>query len=381
MLTRPQRNGYHAAMRIAIDARLPYYTQGGISSYVRALMTQLPVQDGANDYLMLHARRAALLPVAAGARSVRCWTPAHHRLERLALAVELWPYRPQLLHSPDFIGPLAAGWRSVITIHDLTFLIYPQFLTAESRRYYNQQITASVRGAQAILADSEATRQDILERLPVPADCVHTVHLAQDARFAPQPQPAVAAMRTRHALPDEYFLFVGTFEPRKNLPALLRAYALVRQQLPDAPALVLAGNSGWLQPELQTQAAGLHLQKHLLLRPDFPAEDLPALYTGASVLALPSHYEGFGMPVLEAMACGTPVVISERGSLPEIAGGAAISCAPDDDASIARALQSALSDTALRSQVRAAGLARAATFSWERCCRETLRVYHAVLHG
>ena len=368
-------------MRIAIDARLPYYTQGGISSYVRALMTQLPVQDSANDYLMLHARRAALLPVAAGTRSVRCWTPAHHRLERLALAVELWPYRPQLLHSPDFIGPLAAGWRSVITIHDLTFLIYPQFLTAESRRYYNQQITASVRGAQAILADSEATRQDILERLPVPADCVHTVHLAQDARFAPQPQPAVAAMRTRHALPDEYFLFVGTFEPRKNLPALLRAYALVRQQLPDAPALVLAGNSGWLQPELQTQAAGLHLQKHLLLRPDFPAEDLPALYTGASVLALPSHYEGFGMPVLEAMACGTPVVISERGSLPEIAGGAAISCAPDDDASIARALQSALSDNALRSQVRAAGLARAATFSWERCCRETLRVYHAVLHG
>ena len=142
MLTRQQRNGYHAAMRIAIDARLPYYVQGGIASYVRALMTRLPLQDSANDYLMLHARRPALLPVAPSARSMRCWTPAHHRLERLALAVELWPHRPHLLHSPDFICPLAAGWRSVITIHDLTFLIYPQFLTADSRRYYNHQISA-----------------------------------------------------------------------------------------------------------------------------------------------------------------------------------------------------------------------------------------------
>lgn len=368
-------------MRIAIDARLPYYVQGGIASYVRALMTRLPLQDSANDYLMLHARRAELLPVAPGARSMRCWTPAHHRLERMALAAELWPHRPQLLHSPDFICPLSAGWRSVITIHDLTFLIYPQFLTAESRRYYNNQITASVRGAHAILADSEATRQDILQRLPVPGAVVHTVHLAQDPHFAPQPPQVVAAMRSRHALPDEYLLFVGTFEPRKNLPALLRAYALVRQQLPDAPVLVLAGNSGWLQPELETQAAALHLQNRLLLRPDFPAADLPALYTGASVLALPSHYEGFGLPVLEAMACGTPVVISDRGSLPEIAGGAAISCAPDDDASIADAMQRALSDSALRAEKRAAGLKRAADFSWERCCRETLRVYNLVLHG
>lgn len=381
MLTRLQRNGYHAAMRIAIDARLPYYVQGGIASYVRALMTRLPLQDSANDYLMLHARRAELLPVAPGARSMRCWTPAHHRLERMALAAELWPHRPQLLHSPDFICPLSAGWRSVITIHDLTFLIYPKFLTAESRRYYNNQITASVRGAHAILADSEATRHDILQRLPVTGAVVHTVHLAQDPHFAPQPPQVVTAMRSRHALPEEYLLFVGTFEPRKNLPALLRAYALVRQQLPDAPALVLAGNSGWLQPELKTQAAALHLQNHLLLRPDFPAADLPALYTGASVLALPSHYEGFGLPVLEAIACGTPVVISNRGSLPEIAGGAAISCAPDDDASIADAMQRALSDSALRAEKRAAGLKRAADFSWERCCRETLRVYNSVLHG
>jgi glycosyltransferase involved in cell wall biosynthesis len=363
-------------MRIGIDARLTHYTRGGISVYIRQLAAHLPALDPANDYVIFHSRKARdSLIMPANARRADCWTPAHHRFERLALGLEALPHRLALLHSPDFIPP-RGPFRSAITIHDLTFLRYPQFLAPDSRRYYNDQIQDAVKKADAILADSHATRADVLDLLGAAADKVVTVHLAPDPIFSPQPAEAVAAVLSRLDLPRSYLLFVGTFEPRKNVPGLLQAYALLP---PDRPPLILAGNKGWLFDEAEGVVRELHLADQVHFLQDFAAADLPALYGGALALILPSHYEGFGLPVLEAFACGTPVVAADRASLPEIAGGAAALCNPDEPASITDSIQRVLSDAAYRSSLVANGFARLKEFSWEKCARETLAVYRSVL--
>jgi glycosyltransferase involved in cell wall biosynthesis len=362
-------------MRLGIDARLTFYTRGGIAFYIRQLAATLPALDPANDYLIFHSRKAKeALPMPANARRADCWTPAHHRLERAALGLELLPRRLDLLHSPDFIPPLGP-FRSVITIHDLTFLRYPQFLTADSRRYYNDQIRDAVKKADAILTDSDATRADMLNFLGVAADKATTVHLAPDPIFCPQPAEVVETVLARLNLPRGYLLFVGTFEPRKNVPGLLTAYA---QLPPGTPPLVLAGNKGWLFDDALALIANLQLNDRVRFLPDFATADLPAIYQGAIALVLPSHYEGFGLPVLEAFACGTPAVIADRASLPEIAAGAAALCNPDDPASIAGAIESVLSDSAYRQALIAKGFARVKDFSWDKCARETLAVYRKV---
>ncbi len=195
--------------RIGIDARLTYYQQGGISQYIQYLIRELPQIDQANQYLILHSRKDRRnLAEGANQQRVSCWTPAHHRIERLALAVEAAPRRLDLLHSPDFIPPYKVGYRSVITIHDLTFLHYPDFLTAESRRYYNDQIEVAVRYADHIMTDSEATRADVIDLLGVAPDRVTTVLLGISEHFKPTSAAEIERVRVAHQLPAEYILFV-----------------------------------------------------------------------------------------------------------------------------------------------------------------------------
>ncbi len=377
----PGKKWYHRhvkSAKIGIDARLTYYTRGGIANYIRQLVATLPGLDPQTEYLILHSRKAREtldFPANANARRLACITPAHHRFERLALGLELLPHGLTLLHSPDFIPPYGP-FRSVITVHDLTFLHYPQFLTAESRRYYNDQIGAAVQRADAILCDSEATRRDLIDLLHVPEAKATTVHLAPDPKYQPQSNARLAVITAHYNLPAEYILFVGTFEPRKNVAGLLTAYV---QLPPDAPMLVLVGNQGWLFEETLRRVNELGLTDRVRFLQDVPADDMPALYAGAAVLVLPSHYEGFGFPVLEAFACRTPVVISNRASLPEIAGGAAALCDPDDPASIAQAMQRVLSDTAYSTGLIDKGTTRLKDFSWEKCARQTLEIYKSVI--
>jgi glycosyltransferase involved in cell wall biosynthesis len=366
--------------RIGIDARLTYYTQGGISQYTQQIIRALGNIDAQNEYLLLHSRRDARdLAAASNQRRIICWTPSHHRIERLALAVELAGRRLDLLHSPDFIPPIGGRYKSVITIHDLAFLFYPKYLTAESRRFYNSQINAAVRRADHIIAVSEATRQDVIDHLGAPAEKISVVLEAADPRYQPAPPTEVERVSSALGLPPDYLLLVGTQEPRKNIDGLLRAYALLRERLPGAPLLVIAGGRGWLADDLTELAASLGLGAPVRWLGHIPTDDLPALYSGASVLGFPSFYEGFGLPPLEAMACGTPVVVSDRGSLPEVVGEAGLLVNPDDPAAIAAALEQVITDSALAADLRARGLERASTFSWERAARETLAVYERVL--
>jgi len=363
---------------IGLDVRLTYYTGGGIAKYIRRLASDLPALAPQHRFTHLYRRKhtTCFSPVA---RRVDCWTPAHHRFERWALALEVAPHRFDLLHSPDFIPP---GWgfrRSVITVHDLTFLHYPEFLTTDSRRYYNGQIADAVRRANAISADSYATQIDLVNLLGVAPNKITVIHLGLDPEFCVLPETTVDSVLQALNLTRGYLLFVGTFEPRKNVPGLLRSYALLRQRFPDAPPLVLVGRRGWLFAETMALIQALKLEPRVRLLEELPNADLPAVYNGASLCVLPSHYEGFGFPVLEAMGCGVPTVIANRASLPEIAGEAALAIEPDDAEQLADALYRALTTSALRTELRAKGFEQIKKFTWAATAAQTLALYQRVL--
>jgi glycosyltransferase involved in cell wall biosynthesis len=364
-------------MHIGIDARLTYYRTGGISTYIRRLVQALETLDSLNRYTVFHSRKAHESLVTRFDHAV-LWTPAHHRLERLTLSVELARFNLDILHSPDFIPPFRGARRHVITVHDLTFLHYPQYLTADSRHYYNDQIQAAVRHADHILADSEATKTDLRAMLNVPAEKVSVHMLGVDESFRPLPPDELARYRQQLDLPPDYILFVGTFEPRKNIIGLLDAYRLLLEKLPDAPPLVLAGKRGWLFDETLAHADALRLGNRIVWREAVPQEALPALYNMAHILALPSFYEGFGLTALEAMACGTVTVVSNRSSLPEVVGDVGLQINPDDPATIADALYHTVTDAAWRETMRQRSLERASTFSWERTAQVALSVYQKV---
>jgi glycosyltransferase involved in cell wall biosynthesis len=367
-------------MKIGLDVRLAYYRRySGIGQYSVHLAEQLPALDVNHAYTIIHSRKDHSPPHAARAQLSAAWTPSHHRFEQVALPLELARLRLDLLHSPDFIPPFRAAFRRVITVHDLNFLYYPQFLTAESRRYYNDQIERAVTVADHILADSHATKLDLIKLLNVPADKVSAVWLAPDRFFGPIVAEEVAAARARLQLPERFVLFAGTLEPRKNVAGLLRAYRQWRDRGSRLPALLLAGSRGWLFDETQALIDQLSLRQNVRWIDSPPAVDLVALYNAASALVLPSYYEGFGLTVLEAMACGTPTIISDRGSLPEIAGGASLVVDPDNTDELAEALARVIADEPLRRDLIERGFARVKDFSWDRCARETLAVYHQVL--
>jgi glycosyltransferase involved in cell wall biosynthesis len=365
-------------IRIGLDVRLTYYTTGGIARYIRHLAAWLPRIDSAHEYVYLYHRGHAE-NLSPQARRADCWTPAHYRLESFTLALEVLPLHLDLLHSPDFIPPLGGSRRPVITVHDLAFLRYPEFLTPASRRYYNAQIQRAVRQARAIISVSQATKEDLVRELAVPPEKITVIHHGRDEAFRPLSAEAVAPALARLGLTPGYVLFVGTFEPRKNVLGLLAAYARLRQRLPEAPPLVLAGGQGWLfEPTAaRVHALGLESQVHFIQ--NFAAADAPALYNGASTFVLPSHYEGFGIPVLEAMSCGIPTIISDRPSLLEVAGEAALKIDPDAPEALAEALYRVLTDAGLQTSLRQRGLEQSQGFSWTQAAQATLEVYNRVL--
>lgn len=367
-------------MRIGIDARLIHYRPGGIAEYTRHLVQELAGLDQETEYYVIHHARAQdTLTPGPNFRRVDAFTPSHHRLEQWSLAAECVRHRLDLLHSPDSIPPRFGARRRVITIHDLHYLHYPQFMTADSRRYYQGQIARAVETADYILVSSHSTLNDLHNLLNVPGEKM-TVHmLGVNEIFRPLPDTEVAQVRQRLGLPESYILFVGTFEPRKNIPGLLEAYAMLLQNRADIPPLVLVGRRGWLYEAIFARTDKLNLADHVIRLENAAWEDLPAIYNGASMLVLPSHYEGFGLTALEAMACGTPPIVANRSSLPEVVGEAGLLIDPDSPAQIASAITQIMDNNALCAQLRAAGLARAATFTWRQTAETTLRVYRDLL--
>lgn len=364
---------------IGIDARLTYYRVGGISTYIRRTVQALEELVRENQYTVFHSRKATD-SLVTGFKHAKLWTPAHHKIERLALSVELFRHNLDLYHSPDFIPPIRGGKRHIITVHDLTFLHYPQYLTADSRAYYNDQINIAVEQADHILSDSEATKHDLISMLNVPADKI-TVHmLGVDEKFRKiTSDDELERVRQALDIPPEYILFVGTFEPRKNILGLLEAYRDLRLQLPDAPPLLLVGRRGWLFDESMAKLDELGIKEHVVWRDNVSDEQLPAVYNMAYALVTPSFYEGFGLPALEAMACGTVPIVSNRSSLPEIVGDVGLQINPDDLNTLVETLYKTLTDSEWRQTQEQAGIVRAATFKWEETAKIVLNTYQSVL--
>ncbi len=366
-------------MLVGIDARLIAYQRGGISTYTLRLLQALQdLADGDQFTVLQSRRRPEPMLTHPAFRTVSLWTPPHHPWEQWSLPLELAFQPLDLLHSPDFIPPLHRRCPAVITVHDLAFLRFPDTQTSDSLRYY-RQVNQAVENAEGIITVSEATRRDMVELLGCAAERVDVVHHGVDARYRPLSQEAARRFCKDRGLPETFVLWVGTLEPRKNLAALFRAFAALKGKLPPArDTLVLAGPVGWRYEETAKLFDELGLAGRTVFFGPATEDELAMLYNAAWAFAFPSLYEGFGLPPLEAMACGTPVVASDAPALPEVLGDAALYVPPHDDQALAAALLRISHDTALAAELSRKGLARAAEFSWRQAAQQTLAIYHRV---
>lgn len=371
-------------MRIGIDARLPAYQMGGISRYTIHLVNALADLDDNNEYVVFDSRKVTSdhFPDTQKLTRRALFTPCHHRFERVLLSVELLPDKLDVFHSPDFIPPLRGARRHVITVHDLNFLHYPQFLTEDSRRYYAEQIAWAVSHADHIIADSEHTREDLISLLPLSPSKVTAIHLAADPLFAETvsraTSEAIAKTRATYALECDFLLFVGTIEPRKNLTMLVEAYDRARREYGLVQDLILVGQKGWLYEPVFELIDRLGLNECVRHVTGVGDIELAHLYLSASCLVLPSHYEGFGLPALEAMHCRCPVLSSDRASLPEVVGDGGVLLPADDVGLWASKLAEISQDTQLREQLIRAGLKQAQQFSWRETALKTRSIYETV---
>ncbi len=378
-------------MQIAIDYTPAVAQVAGIGRYARDLVAALAQVDGGNHYTLFSACDIApgnpvvqALPLAGNVdlRVVplgeRWLTRVWHRL-RLPLPAEVLTGPAQIFHALDFALP-PTRMRRVVTIHDLAFLTHPQYALPKLASFLGRVVPRAARAADAIITVSEHTRRVLLRRLPeLRPERVFTVPLGVSAHFAPCTDLArQQALAARLGLVAPFALSVGTLEPRKNYPTLIRAFAEARR-MPGGPRqLVIAGRRGWRAESIFAAVEASGLRENIIFADGLSDADLVALYSMARVVAQVSHTEGFGLPVLEAMACGTPVIASDGGALPEVAGDAALLVPAADAHAIAQALHLVATDPILYERLRSRGLERASHFTWHAAAQKTLAVYNLV---
>jgi len=373
-------------LRIGIDYTPALWQLAGVGRYTRGLVRALAAIDQRNEYALLVASgglgAAAERPLLGSnfcqrrvPLSARFLTILWHRL-RLPLPVELLIGRVDVFHSPDFVLPPLWRRHSLVTVHDLSFIRHPECADRGLREYLCRVVPRSVRRADIVLADSQSTKRDIVELLGVAPAKVKVIYPGVDDRFTPiEKEEKRQEVRDKYHLDFPFILSLSTLEPRKNQVGLIEAYGLLCERKAIPQRLVLAGGKGWLYEGIFRRVAELKLTDRVYFPGFIPEEDLPTLYGLADVFAFPSLYEGFGLPPLEAMACGTPVVASDVASLPEVIGEAGILVPPNDVEALASAIERLLEDMSLRENLTTEGLARARSFPWERSARGLLEIY------
>ncbi|MGI8424489.1 MAG: glycosyltransferase family 4 protein [Chloroflexota bacterium] len=358
--------------RLLLDARLLHYNRTGIGRYIRHLYDSMARAHPGYELTIGYSWRDAERGLSrVSPRATALWTPPHHPAERWALAAELVRHRPTLVHSPDHVCPQPLSWRAVLTVHDLAFWRMPESHERASRAYYDG-LRRSAEQATRIICVSHATKRDLLNECPGVAEKVRVVHEAPDPMYqsASRQPSALASGRP-------YFVFVGTIAPRKNVARIVQAFAQVvaRTDGSDRPELLIVGADGYGAAAVRQLPAALGIASHVRFLGPQPAGEVVRLYQNTLALVFPSLLEGFGLPVLEAMAASAPVSTSNRTSLPEVAGEAALLVDPEDVDDLAEAMLGLATDESLRERLRTAGRAQASRFSWERTARETLAVF------
>jgi alpha-1,3-rhamnosyl/mannosyltransferase len=296
--------------------------------------------------------------------------------QQWAVPQQLREQEVDLYHSPYYLMPYLPGVPSLVTIHDLIPVRYPHYIAQTQRIIFGITVRLAARVAQRVISVSQATAHDLADLLGLSVEKTVTIAEAAAPAFQPASPFEVEEIRARFDLPERYVLYLGSNKPHKNLARLVEAWARVQ---PQSMPLVIAGVWDERYPEPRRRAEELELDEEVLFLGPLAEPYLPALYTGATAFVFPSEYEGFGLPVLEAMACGTPVACSDVSSLPEVAGDAALKLDPVDVDSIAGAIQRLLSDPDLRADLRERGLRQAASFTWERTAHETLALYRQMV--
>lgn len=363
-------------MLIGIDASRTAVTQRtGTENYSLYLIRKL-IEVGGAHHFRLYFNQPPQVGLFIRNERVQWRVMPFPRLwTHLRLAWEVTLHPPDVLYVPAHVVPLLHPRRCVVSVHDLGYLHHPQAHTRWGRWYLDLSTRFNVRSAQRVIADSQATRQDLVSHYKVNAEKIVVAYPAGTPGLAPVTDPAKLD-RIRHTYDTgrSYFCYVGTLQPRKNLDTLLKAFSslIARGAIPDDVRLVLAGKRGWKCEDIVELAHSKGLDERVVLPGYVPSQDLPALLSGALAYVLPSLYEGFGLPILEAMACDTPVICSDTSSLPEVAGDAALYVSPHDTEGWARAMARIYHDATLRQEMIGRGRKQVERFSWERCARTVL---------
>jgi glycosyltransferase involved in cell wall biosynthesis len=371
--------------RVGINAHLlsgeAGYRRAGIHQYIAQVLRHLPWEEGEPNYVVF-TQQKNLFAGIPGITAVSSRLATENRLLRILWEQIVWPWQLRqcdaaLLHSMAFVTPLLSRCPAVITVYDLSFYHFPERFPTLQRLYLSSQTRRSCQRARRIITISESSRQDVHRFLGVPLNRIDVVVPGVDAVYQPLPADEVTAFRQQHGL-ARFILHVGTLQPRKNIPVLIEAMACL-----DDPALklVLVGGKGWLYDDIFGQVQALGLAERVVFTGYVPDEALPLWYNAAELLVFPSVYEGFGLPVVEAMACGTPVIAANSSSVPEAVGEAGLLFNPNDVQTLVNQMTAVLANRDLYNKLSQQGLAHAQRFSWERAGRETAVVYQRALEN
>ena len=373
-------------MRICVNASPAVHHIAGLGRYTQELMAALLAVDSENEYVAFYNRPSEAqvdppldqLPHLTTDLATKPWRMsallAHFaRIPQDGLFPEV-----DLFHATDHLLPRLTRVKSVFTLHDLVFQFYPHTHKTLNRWFLTLMMPRFLRAADAVIAVSEHTKGDAVRTYGMDEAKIAVIYEGVSERFRRRAPDAIAAVRHKYSLPDRFVLSVGTIEPRKNLTSLLEAYHALRNEESEY-RLVLVGKKGWLYTGFFRRIHELGLEDEIVFPGFVPDEDLPAIYSAADLFVFPSLYEGFGLPVLEALACGTPVIASNASSVPEVAGDSALLVDPSSVEALAHDMRAVLNSTELRQDLQARGPKQAAKFSWQRAARETLDVYSSLL--
>ncbi|MCX7918626.1 MAG: glycosyltransferase family 4 protein [bacterium] len=365
-------------MNVAIDARALIPQPTGIGVYLKHLLDEYAQMTEEHTYYLLSSRNICYTAPANLAR--------FNRIEQYGLPGNIWLQLqvPKLLkrlgidifHSPFGVIPFRCPCASVITVHDLTFHFYPKLTDIKNRLLLPRLIPKSLNRATAIIVDSKAIKNELVELYKIRENQIEVIHLAPSSfsRLIPK-ETARKYLAERYGIQSRFILFVGTLEPRKNIEVLLKTYHQLPTELREKYQLVLVGKKGWQYQSIFKLIDELNLQNQIIFMNYVSEEDLPFFYNAAAVFVYPSLYEGFGLPLVDALACGTPIITSKISSMPEVVSYAGILIDPKNESELIKALSRLLTDQELANHLSEKALSRAHHFSWQDTARKTFEVY------